>query len=390
MLSHLFKIIWNKKKENFLLISEMFFSFLVIFGVFSLMVYYWFNYKKPMGFEYEDVWVVNYMSPEISSGTDSVRLYYDNLKNSLISFPEVKDLAYTQSNVPFSWNTFNNNVRYRDKDVMANMFTATENYPAIFDLKMISGRWYNYSDRAARQRQVVLNQQLKEILFGNEKAEGKELTVGDKRYNIIGVAENMKINGSYQNYEPGIFYAPDTTELAWTSTILLKVDPSADAGFEGKLFKTLAKQINTSIEIEHLSKKLKAKNNLMQVPLIISIIVAGFLVFNVALGLFGVLWYNINKRRGEIGLRRAVGAPAGSIFGQLLGETLVLSTISLLVGSFFAFQFPLLSIFDLDPVIYITAIVLSALFIYLLVLICAIYPGRQAAAIYPALALHEE
>jgi putative ABC transport system permease protein len=35
-------------------------------------------------------------------------------------------------------------------------------------------------------------------------------------------------------------------------------------------------------------------------------------------------------------------------------------------------------------------IILSVLFIYGLVLICSLYPGKQAAAIYPAVALHED
>ncbi len=124
--------------------------------------------------------------------------------------------------------------------------------------------------------------------------------------------------------------------------------------------------------------------------MIILLIVTGFLIINVALGLFGVLWYNINKRRSEIGLRRAVGASGNSISKQLVGEALVLSTISLLIGSFFAIQFPLMNVFDLATSTYLIAWMLALAFIYVLVIICALYPGRQAAAIYPAVALHEE
>ncbi|WP_167516172.1 hypothetical protein [Mucilaginibacter metallidurans] len=47
MFKHLFKLIWNKKKQNFLLITEMLVSFLVLFAVFTLMMYYYNNYKKP-------------------------------------------------------------------------------------------------------------------------------------------------------------------------------------------------------------------------------------------------------------------------------------------------------------------------------------------------------
>jgi len=60
------------------------------------------------------------------------------------------------------------------------------------------------------------------------------------------------------------------------------------------------------------------------------------------------------------------------------------------IGSFFAIQFPLLHVFDLPAGIYMTALLLAIIFVYLLVLCCSLYPGRQAAAIYPAVALHEE
>ena len=70
---------------------------------------------------------------------------------------------------------------------------------------------------------------------------------------------------------------------------------------------------NSNVEIEHLTNKRKSINYFALVPMIVLLIVACFLIINVALGLFGVLWYNINKRRGEIGLRRAVGA-TGNLF----------------------------------------------------------------------------
>ena len=147
---------------------------------------------------------------------------------------------------------------------------------------------------------------------------------------------------------------------------------------------------NSNVEIEHLLNKRTNKNYFTLVPMIVLLIVAGFLIVNVALGLFGVIWYNINKRRAEIGLRRAIGASGKSVSSQLVSESMILATLSLIIGIFFAIQFPLLNVFDLPADVYITAIILSILFIYLLVFLCSLYPGRQAAAIYPAVALHEE
>ena len=110
------------------------------------------------------------------------------------------------------------------------------------------------------------------------------------------------------------------------TAILINVQPNADAAFESKLFKSLSNAIGSSIEIVHLTDERKRINSITLVPMIVLFIVAGFLIINVALGLFGVLWYNISKRKSEIGLRRAVGASGNSISKQLVGEALVLAT----------------------------------------------------------------
>jgi len=89
----------------------------------------------------------------------------------------------------------------------------------------------------------------------------------------------------------------------------------------------------------HLTDERKRINSITLVPMIILIIVAGFLIINVALGLFGVLWYNINLRKSEIGLRRALGASGNAVSKQLVGEALVLSTFALIIGSFLQFSF---------------------------------------------------
>jgi len=106
--------------------------------------------------------------------------------------------------------------------------------------------------------------------------------------------------------------------------------------------------------------------------------------------LFGVLWYNINRRKSEIGLRRAVGASGNRISLQFITESLVIASIAVILGLFFAVQFPILKVFDVPSAVYVTAMVLSVLFIYVLVATCALYPGKQAATIYPAVALHED
>jgi len=394
MFKHLFKLIWNKKKQNFLLMSEILVSFLVIFAVFTLIVYYFHNYKKPIGIDYQDVWVVNYSNAYQTKNTDSLDQYYQTLVQTIRSLPQVKELSFTAPNLPFTQNRNTGGITYNNRRVDDNnWYTVDDNYLKALNMQLLEGRWFNNGDDIGKNKPIVINADLKEKLFGNADALGKTIGDGDNKnkMKVVGVVQSIKIKGDYAATEPGIYQRTDTGSYRWLGTMLIKVTPDADAAFEGKLYKTIANYMkNSDIEIEHMTDKRTGINYFTLVPMIALLIVACFLIINVALGLFGVLWYNINKRRGEIGLRRAVGATGNNVSGQLVNEAMILATLSLIIGTFFAVQFPLLNLFDLPASVYIIALFLSIIFIYLLVLVCSLYPGKQAAAIYPAVALHEE
>ncbi len=394
MLKHLFKLIWNKKKQNLLLISEMLVSFLVIFAVFTLLVYDYQNYRKPMGIDYENVWVVNYNNSFKSDNTDSLDLFYETLAQTIKSLPQIKEISFTGDNTPFSQNQNTSGITLKNKKINnINWYMVDDNYQKVLNIQLLEGRWFNKGDAVTKDRPVVINADLREKIFGKDKAVGEFIEDVDNKTKsqVIGVVNDIKMKGDFSNTEIGLYNRTDTGSYRWLGKILLKVTPDADAAFESQLYKLLANSMKSSnVEIEHLAIKRKTSNYWYLVPMIVLLIVAGFLIVNVALGLFGVLWYNISRRRGEIGLRRAIGASGKSVSVQLVSESMILATLSLIIGSFFAVQFPLLNVFDLPAGVYLTAIVLSVLFIYLLVFICSLYPGKQAAAIYPAVALHEE
>jgi len=394
MFKHLFTLIWNKKKRNLLMLAEMLISFLVIFALFTLVVFYYTNYRKPLGFEYENVWVVSFSNPPNTNNMDSVKLMYDGLKQSLKSLPETREISFCSGNIPFYNNQWETSARYNGKNVNhVNIYTVDDNYKNLMKLQLLEGRWFERGDEIFKDRPVIINESLKKEFFGNESPIGKYLgdILGGNRTKIIGVVGSVKARGDYTMPGLGMYQQIDTGSYRWLDRMMVKVSPRADAAFEGHLYKTLASVLkNSNIEIEHLVDKRRTINYFTLVPMIVSLIVAIFLIINVALGLFGVLWYNINKRKGEIGIRRAIGASGKSVSVQLVSESMILATLSLIIGTFFAMQFPLLNVFDLPTSVYITAIVLSIIFIYLLVFICSLYPGKQAASIYPAVALHEE
>ncbi len=390
MLRHLFKLIWNKRKQNFLLMSEILVSFVVIFAVFSLLVNLYKNYLQPVGFDYENVWAVKFNRPENIKANDSLTTFYESIENGLLTMKPIKYLSFTTGNFPFAPNTYNNLVTYGKLGTVCNFYLSQDHYPDVLNIKMIAGRWFSKADAAHKDKPVVINESLKEELFINEDAVGKKLGKSPDAMEIVGVVANFKDKGDFRGYQSGIFKRMDTSSYQFVSTLLLSVKPDAPADFEGQLFKFLSNHFGTSIEIVHLTNQKESTNKATLIPVIILFIVAGFLILNVALGLFGVLWYNISKRRAEIGLRRAIGASSNTITKQLVAEALVLATLSLVTGSFFAIQFPIMNVFDLSAGTYLLAHVFAILFIYLLVIVCALYPAKQGAAIYPAVALHED
>jgi putative ABC transport system permease protein len=112
----------------------------------------------------------------------------------------------------------------------------------------------------------------------------------------------------------------------------------------------------------------------------------------VAFGLFGVLWQNTTRRIPEIGLRRAVGADAGHIYRQIIGEQMLTSSLAMAVGLLLLVQLPLTGALgeSLNWPVFCAAAGLSMAVVYLLSLLCSLYPGWRAARLSPTQALHYE
>lgn len=393
MFKHLFKLIWNKRKQNFLFLSEILVSFLVIFAVFSFLTYYYQNYSKPLGFDYKSVWRITYDNSELTKNNDSLQIFYDNLHKALKSMPQIEEVAYSGSNFPYSDSFMSTGLTQNGKkfNYIAN-YTVGTDYKKVWNVSLLEGRWFLPEDAVSKNKNIIINETLKEQIFGNAQATGKLIGNYDdkEKLKVIGVVQDIKASGDFWPAGSAMFNPIDTGFHKYTHNILIKVRESADATFESQLYKFMANSVKNAVEIQHLDEMRDSKNEATIIPMVIFIIIASFLIINVALGLFGVLWYNINKRKGEIGLRRAIGASGQSVSYQLVMEAMILATMSLIVGCFFAIQFPLLSVFNIPASVYIIAMLLSVLFIYLLVLFCSLYPGKQAASIHPAVALHEE
>ncbi|AWM33757.1 ABC transporter permease [Hymenobacter nivis] len=391
MLKHLFTLIWNRKQANALLIVEIFLAFVVLFVVGSLLVYRWQNYRAPLGFAYEQVWAVD-LDPGIQPKAERYATQQQIIQR-IKSLPGVRAVTRSGSNTPFSNSHNLNNTERPNQRVLrpsGNVYNLDDAAGDVLQLPLEEGRWFDRRDDGAPV--VVISRDMKELLFPNETAVGK-LVVSNGKKRIVGVTAPFRADGDFADPKQAIFLRnglQDTT-FEHLETLLVRVQPGAGGALEKQISSDIRAigpgwSSNITPLAEMRDKQLKA----VLTPLVALVITCVFLIVNVALGLFGVLWQTINQRRSEIGLRRAIGASAGGISGQILGEILVVATFGLALGLLVAAQFPLLGVLGVRAGVYATAMLLAAGLVYLLTVVCALYPSRLAAGIQPAVALREE
>ena len=116
---------------------------------------------------------------------------------------------------------------------------------------------------------------------------------------------------------------------------------------------------------------------------------AGVALLLAAVGMYGVMAYAVSRRTAEIGIRMALGAPAGRVFASVVGRGLALSATGATLGLLLALALSrllaaslsgmLFEVSPTDPVVF-TGVPLLLLAVSLLA--CAV-PARRAARVDP-------
>jgi putative ABC transport system permease protein len=111
-----------------------------------------------------------------------------------------------------------------------------------------------------------------------------------------------------------------------------------------------------------------------------------------AVGVYGVLSYEVRQRRGELAVRSAVGASPADIFRSVVRRSLIVGAAGAVTGLVVATSVThtlrslLFEVQPVDPAVFLT----GAAVLLGVVLIAAYFPARRAAATDPAAALRTE
>ena len=415
MTRHLIRLIWNRKRQNFLLTVEMFFSFLTLFGVVLIAAQYINNSRQPLGYEIDRVWSMSVDRKE-SDQDPAVkarhRQTYEQVLMALRDLPQVEAVgaAFSGPYANSNWGSGSRLAGGRDVDYGVN--NATDSYAALLKIPIVEGRWFSREDDAATWTPVVVNRRLAREIFGDGTAVGKvieeergaeETSPGPKEKpsvkRVIGVVEDFRQDGELSSPGNYLFYRmrfdPPDPKAALPERIFIRLAPGTPAAFEETLVrKAMAAAGAWSFEVEPLDAMRVDKLREYTIPLMVVGTIAGFLLLMVGLGLTGVVWQSVTQRIREFGLRRAKGATIRSVRAQVLTEMMIMTSLALIVGVALIAQLPLLPLPSemrvIPAPVFVGSIIVSALAIYALTLLCGWQPSRLATRIQPAEALHYE
>ena len=127
-------------------------------------------------------------------------------------------------------------------------------------------------------------------------------------------------------------------------------------------------------------------------PMMLASLFGGIALFLAAVGIYGVLAFQVAQRRKEIGIRMALGSDGRRIFGLIVTEGLWLLAIGVAVGLAGAFairramETQLYGVQPMDPLV-LTAVTGTLGLVAFLA--CAV-PARRAARIDPLIALTDQ
>ncbi|MDH6357821.1 ABC transporter permease [Parabacteroides sp. PF5-9] len=231
----------------------------------------------------------------------------------------------------------------------------------VFDFTFIHGAPFTESDFLSGMPRAVVSAETARKLFGITEVVGKEIVIDYVSYSITGVVKTVSSGARFAYADIWVPYRSKPGLIAYDMhyeggsgsfrTILLARSP-AD-------FEAVKSELNAQLAVYNTAKE-DCKVNFLSNPIDQLDLTMGsggfqkvsfksyflstgsvllFLLLIPAMNLIGIVQSSVQKRKGEIGLRKAFGATWGKLIGQVLFENMVITCIGALIGLMLSFLF---------------------------------------------------
>jgi predicted permease len=339
----------------------------------------------------------------------SQRDFYARLLSKIRALPGVTAAGAT-SNIPMG-GSYNDSVilaeGYQMKPgeslISPNRLEVTTGYFEAMGIPLKRGRFFTDADTDTAPRVVIIDEQLGRRFFGDDNPVGRRLiritrtedlpTPGPDvpRYEIVGVVATVKLQGLVDPpSRVGAYYFPFPQDTRRTMTLAVKTGgPPAALGAD------IQRQVSSIdpelpfYQVRTMDERIEASLVSRRTPMVLAVGFGVVALLLSAIGIYGVLAYQVAERRKEIGIRMALGGEARQIFALVLREGLAIVGVGIGVGIAGALaigralESQLYGVGASDPLV-IGAVAAT---LAVIALLACVVPARRAARVNPATAL---
>jgi len=282
---------------------------------------------------------------------------------------------------------------------------VTPDYFRMMHIPIVKGRAFAHSDSEKSAPVVILSAATARSFWPNEDPIGKHIRpnwMGAPWRTVVGVAGDVRqwdLGGHSPADFKGAVYMPysqavlNNGQLPAGMTLLVRT--GADAESTAGRIREIVRDFNPNVPVSEIRTMGEVVSTSTSQPRSMMWLFASFAaaaLLLAAVGIYGVISYSTSQRTFEIGMRMALGASRGNVFGLVLGQSLKLVLGGLAVGFAAALALTrmltafLYAIRPTDP---LTFLAVGALLIAM-ALIAGYVPARRATRVDPMMALRNE
>jgi predicted permease len=285
---------------------------------------------------------------------------------------------------------------------------VTPGYFETLQVPLVDGRYFSESDTDTSPRVIIVDEPLANRFWRGTSPIGRrmwqpdsaeELTKGpgpkSRFYTVVGVVKRVSVGGLVENADDsrvGAYYFPYAQTPASFMTFAIRAagDPVSLTGAVRREIVAIDPEmplygVRTMDELMNLSLTSR------RTPMMLAVAFGAVALFLAAVGIYGVLAYQVTQRTREMGIRMALGSDAGGIFRLVIREGALLVAAGFAVGLAGAFALrtsiatQLYEVQPMDPLV----VALVAGVLGTVGLIACAVPARRASRIDPLIALTE-
>ena len=296
-------------------------------------------------------------------------------------------------------------------------FTVTGSYPQFAYIRTLDvgqGRFYDWDDMREARRVAFLGSDAAKQLFPGRNPVGDNVYLNDFPFVVVGVMAKKKQDSSYDGWDVNKVFIPfsvmrrdfpDKPPGTPTTFDQLLVTPKSvdqHTACKHEVRVALARMHrydpadkeacpiwDTVQEAQAFKTMTDGMKYFLGAVGIVTLLLGG-------IGVMNVMLVAVRERTREIGVRKAIGAPAGTILRQFFAEALIIALLSGAIGLGVAFGFcalvnllPMPDFFAGLVPDWTSALVATGL-LGTVAIAAALYPARRAASIDPIEALRYE